>query len=132
MLMNMQLYFKRSLFVTGFASLIGISSLWKISFMVGSQMGWFSATNCVAPLAGLWTGALGSGAAFALRMIWLMLFHGFHISLLFNGLPYLCASTYFIPSSYVIRLGLPALCMGLFWVHPIGFQAAAYPLFWII
>src|ERR1700722_9911008 len=109
--MSMITLFKRSLFVTGFASLIGIAGLFKISFMVGSQAAWFSGTNCMAPLAGLWGGFFGSCGVFALRMAWRGLFYGFHITQLFQGIPSLCASTYFVTSSYLVRLGIPIACM---------------------
>lgn len=45
--------------------------------------------------------------------------------------PMVFAAIYFGTKSKKIAL-IPVMCMGLFWMHPIGAQAWFYPLFWLI
>jgi len=42
------------------------------------------------------------------------------------------ASLYWSTRHYSIRLLLPIVCMGLFIIHPVGAQAFAYSLYWLI
>lgn len=50
----------------------------------------------------------------------------------FLGLPTLCGLFYWSWESKVIRIGIAAICVIFFIVHPVGFYAAPYALFWLI
>src|SRR6266436_5467167 len=118
---------KNSLKAASFAGIAKISGLMKISFLVGSQMVWFSATNSVLPLAGAFGGVMGSGLVFLIRqLIHLIFFKTVSLSFLAFCIPGLCASLYWATHHYAIRLLLPIACMGLFIIHPIGSQAFIY------
>ncbi len=124
---------KNSFKVASFAGIAKISGLMKISFLVGSQMIWFSATNSVLPLAGAFGGVMGSGLVFFIRqLIHLLFFKTVSLSFLAFCIPGLCASLYWSTQHYVIRLLLPIACMGLFVIHPVGAQAFVYSLYWLI
>ena len=124
---------KNPLKVASFAGIAKISGLMKISFLVGSQMIWFSATNSVLPLAGAFGGVMGSGLVFFIRqLIHLIFFKTVSLSFLAFCIPGLCASLYWSTQHYVIRLLLPIACMGLFVIHPVGAQAFVYSLYWLI
>jgi hypothetical protein len=51
---------------------------------------------------------------------------------LFNGVPTLCASVYLATTHWAIRCALPLACMALFWLHPVGYAAGIYALYWLI
>jgi hypothetical protein len=124
---------KNSLKTASFAGIAKISGLMKISFLVGSQMIWFSATNSVLPLAGAFGGVMGSGLVFLARqLIHLILFKTVSLSFLAFCIPGLCASLYWATQHYAIRLLLPIACMGLFIIHPVGSHASVYSLYWLI
>jgi hypothetical protein len=109
------------------------ATLFKISFVVGSQMALFSAANCITPLMGVFCGATTAGAFFALRvMAHLLMYKTISLSVLAFYVPGLCASLYLATRSSAVRFFLPALCMALFIAHPVGNQAFAYSFFWFI
>lgn len=98
----------------------------------------FSLRHAITPLVGLWGGAasililfFGKGLIHACTAMGSRL-------LLFWHLPTLCGALYlsFIRKDYwYIRLiaALPAaVCIALFWLHPVGRCAALYPLYWVI
>jgi len=124
---------KNSLKVASYAGLAKVSGLLKVSFLVGSQMIWFSATNSVLPLAGAFGGVMGSGLVFLVRqLIHLVFFKTVSLSFLAFCVPGFCASLYWATNHYLIRLLLPIACMGLFVIHPTGAQAFVYSLYWLI
>lgn len=124
---------KNPLKCASYMGLAHISGLIKISFLFGSQMVWFSASNAVLPLAGAFGGVMGSGLIFLIRqLIHLIFFKTISLRFLAFCVPGLCASLYWTTNHYIIRLLLPIVCMGLFVVHPVGAQAFVYSLYWLI
>jgi hypothetical protein len=119
--------------VASFAVIAKFTSFIKVSFMVGSQMIWFSGINSVLPLAGAFGGIFGVGLVFLMRQVLhFLFFKTLSLSFLAMCIPGFCASLYWATSSAVIRLFLPILCMSLFVVHPVGAQAFVYSLYWLI
>jgi len=121
--------------------LVGFAILAKLFGLLGLQFGHivgsmraasFSGTSVMVPLAGLFGGVWECGvlSAFLMAGSWC------------KGVAILKASTYGIPSffgalywvrpSLLTRCGVPAVCMILFWLHPVGFAAFAYALYWLI
>jgi hypothetical protein len=124
---------KNPLKVASYIGIAKISGLMKISFLVGSQMIWFSASNAVLPLAGAFGGVMGSGLVFLMRqLIHLCVSKTVSLSFLAFCVPGLCASLYWATHHYAVRLLLPIACMGLFIAHPIGAQSFVYSLYWLI
>lgn len=124
---------KNSLKAASYAGMLKISGLLKISFLVGSQMIWFSASNSVLPLAGAFGGVMGSGLVFLIRqLLHLLFFKTISLSFLAFCIPGLCASLYWSTNHFVVRLLLPIACMGFFVIHPVGVQAFVYSLYWLI
>ncbi len=124
---------KNSLKAASYAGIAKISGLLKVSFLVGSQMIWFSASNSVLPLAGAFGGVMGSGLVFFLRqLVHIIFFKTISLSFLAFCVPGLCASLYWASNHYAIRLLLPIACMGLFVIHPVGAQAFVYAFYWLI
>lgn len=116
-----------------FTSLVKVSSFLKVSFIVGSWAAFFSATSIATPLVGAFTGIGGTIVVFALSMIVRLLISGtMPFIFLAYHIPGLCASAYFASSSVAIRMGIPLLSMALFIAHPVGGQAWAYTLYWLI
>jgi hypothetical protein len=124
---------KNSLKIASYAGLVKILGLLKVSFVIGSQMIWFSATNSILPLAGAFGSIMGSGLVFLVRqLIHFAFFKTISLSFLAFCIPGFFASLYWSTNHYVIRLLLPIVCMGLFVIHPIGAQAFVYSLYWLI
>lgn len=116
-----------------YAGICKLSGLMKVSFVIGSQMIWFSASNAVLPLAGAFGGIAGCGLVFVVRqLIHLFFFKTVSLSFLAFCIPGFCASLYWATNHYAIRLLLPIACMGLFVAHPVGAQACVYALYWLI
>jgi len=120
------------------------SRLFKISFIVGSKTAFFSASHCIAPLAGWYTGFQGCLIAFFVKICQTiattttyttpLMVSAYHI-------PTLCASLYFatiVQSSDVPRwrrllmAAIPLCCFFLFIFHPVGAQARSYTWLWCI
>ncbi|HLW72510.1 MAG TPA: hypothetical protein VKR54_00500 [Candidatus Babeliales bacterium] len=124
---------KNSLKTASYAGIVKLAGLIKVSFLVGSQMIWFSASNSVLPLSGAFGGVMGSGLIFFTRqLLHLIFFKTVSLSFLAFCVPGLCASLYWATHHYAIRLLLPIACMGLFIIHPVGAQASVYSFYWLI
>lgn len=131
-----------------YAAIFKLSGLFKISFLVGSQMIWFSGVNAVLPLSGAFGGVFGAGLVFLARqLIHFFYFKTVSLSFLAFCIPGFCASLYWAQPSprlrrasftlegflgLFIRLLLPLMCMISFVIHPVGSQAAVYSLYWLI
>ena len=124
---------KNSLKAASYAGIVKLAGLIKVSFLVGSQMIWFSASNSVLPLSGAFGGVMGSGLVFLIRqLLHFIFFKTVSLSFLAFCVPGLCASLYWATHHYAVRLLLPIACMGLFIIHPVGAQAFLYSLYWLI
>ena len=117
----------------GFAFLIKIFSFFKVSFIVGSQMAWFSAISMIAPLSGAFLGIFGSSLVLLIRfVIHYIAFKTISLSFLAFCIPGYFAALYWATQSSCIRVFIPFLCILLFILHPIGSQAFVYSFYWLI
>lgn len=124
---------KNSFKAASYAAIFKLSGLLKVSFLVGSQMIWFSGVNAILPLSGAFGGVFGAGLVFLMRqLIHLICFKTVSLSFLALCIPGFCASLYFASRHIAIRLLLPIACMALFVAHPVGAQAFVYSLYWLI
>ncbi|MFI5332694.1 MAG: hypothetical protein ACHQVS_01185 [Candidatus Babeliales bacterium] len=113
---------------------IKLATLFKVSFIVGSCMAFFSGTSLAVPLLGAFTGFGSVITAVFTCMIghWAMIgipsvhYLAYHIPGLF------ASAAWAYPTSKSIRLLLPLLCMMLFIAHPVGMYAFPYALYWLI
>jgi hypothetical protein len=131
-IMNSYAVAKRAVSTLFFISLMSLSSFFKFSFVVGSWRMFFSALNCVGPIAGSFLGVSGSWMIYGLRTVVRLCTMGVTAAQLLNGVPTLCASLYLATTHWAIACGLPLTCMVLFWLHPVGVAAAPYALYWLI
>lgn len=116
-----------------YAAIFKLSGLVKVSFLLGSQMIWFSGVNSILPLSGAFGGVFGAGLVFLMRqLLHLFFFKTVSLSFLALCIPGFCASLYWSTQHMAIRLLLPILCMGLFVAHPVGGQAFFYSFYWLI
>lgn len=116
-----------------FNTLIKVSGIAKLSFIVGSQIAFFSAVAIMTPLSGAFAGISGCFSVLGVGLLIRFLFFGslpFHF--LAYHIPGLCASLYWATESKLIRIAPAILCMALFIAHPVGASAALYSLFWLI
>ncbi len=130
--MNHNTIAQRGLASIAYTSLLSLLSYVKCSFVVGSWHMFFSAMNCAAPLAGTFLGVSGSGMVYVLKTVLRVCTVGIAGASFFHGIPTLCASLYLGTTHWSVRIALPMVCMLLFWLHPVGFAAGAYALYWLI
>jgi hypothetical protein len=112
-----------------FSILLLAASFFKVSFIFGSKMAFFSGVDIISPLSGAIGGSLGALLLFFLRFCFQEVTPSLFI---LRHLPGLCGAWYWSSSSVVIRALVPGLCMVLFLLHPVGIQAYAYSFFWLI
>lgn len=107
-------------------------------FILGSKAGCFSTANIVYPLIGISSSSstvliifiIGLVIRFILGLLFLP--NITVLSLLLLRLPGLMGSLYLSVNSKYLKLLLSAMPMVLFIVHPIGFKAWPYSLYWLI
>ncbi len=119
----------------GTSAIIGlllITTLSKISYMVGSWTSFFSLRNCITPLSGAFGGFGGSLLVFGFYGFIRLYFRFSFWRLFINHIPSLFASWYWVFNHWTTRLMVPAVCMVLFIVHPVGCKAFVYSLYWLI
>jgi len=108
-----------------------VSGLIKIAPIVGSHSSFFSLTDALMPL----TGVVGIGmGVFAVLMRTGLTFFKISVFImpLVYHLPGFFASASWAYPNFFMKVGVPLLCMILFIVHPFGFYAAPYVLYWLI
>lgn len=106
-----------------------LAGLLKVSLLLGSHMAFLSARNMVTPLAGVFGKRGTATTLFAFSLVWRLLLGA---TVLAHCLPGYAAALYWAGPKKLIRLVLPALCMVLFIVHPVGGPAFAYAFYWLI
>ncbi|MDP3889176.1 MAG: hypothetical protein Q8Q25_01375 [bacterium] len=116
-----------------FYMLVTIFHFFKVSFIIGSWAAFFSGTSMLTPLVGAWAGCAGSCGMLGLVLL-KHLFLGGIVSAKWLAccVPGFAASLYWGNKSALVRVGIPMVCMVLFAVHPVGFQALPYALYWLI
>lgn len=124
----------KGLFSLFFTGLVKLSSLLKVSFIIGSYTAFLSMTSVMMPLSGAFGGIWGAILVCALGL-------GFKLTigsaitfkfLAYSGIPGLFAGLYWGSNSWGARLIIPLICMLAFIVNPVGSQIWAYSLFWLI
>ena len=117
-----------------FTLLVKCASVFKVSFIMGSYVAFFSATSIIVPLAGAFSGVAGSCIVFALGLAAKLFFGGKVLSLKFLAfiVPGFCASLYWGSRSALIRVLVPLLCMLAFIVHPAIGAGWVYSLYWLV
>lgn len=105
----------------------------KISYIVGSYAAGFTFSNCVVPLAGLWSGLASSTLLVSVMTLFKLVRASVSpFALVVHHLPGYFSSLYFAINHWAIRCVLPLLCMALFILHPTGGQAWQYTLLWLV
>jgi hypothetical protein len=100
---------------------------WKLSYIVGSLVSFFSVSNVITPLIGLFGGSGVCIIIFCLRTMMTCARYSF-----VHTLPGLCAGLSFSLPGYLMKVIVPGLCIFLFCIHPVGSQAILYTVYWII
>jgi hypothetical protein len=117
----------------GFAWLLKLSSLSKISFIVGSHMAWFSIAAIIGPLSGAFGGVTGSYFVFIGRLLLhCIVSKTLSLSFLAFCIPGFFASLCWATRSKIVHVLLPVLCILLFILHPVGGKVAIYSMYWFI
>jgi hypothetical protein len=125
---------QRDGYLNAFCSfLIGkLLSIFKLSFVVGSQAIFFSASNLSMPLVGFFGGIGSATLLWAFLLAYRYAVGVFSLSTFAFFIPGYCAALYLATTSRIIRCGIPLVAAALFLMHPVGFQAALYSSYWLI
>lgn len=120
-----------SLFAMGVLySFVSYFTLNSIQGLTGVSFSW---SHCLLPLLGAFLGMSGSCGLLASMMS----IRGLSSLLgltryIYFGLPTFAASLCWSTERHFVRVGIPLACMILFFVHPVGHQASAYSLYWLL
>ncbi len=118
-----------------FGAFLGFGILYacKMFYIAGSSHSFFSLTNVYMPFSGIF-GVLGIVIALVLKASYAYAFSIFSHFFLVYHIPTISASGYWISRKMELLFGffVPALCMILFTVHPIGSQVYQYSFYWFI
>lgn len=108
-----------------------VSNLIRIVPIIGSQSSFFSVTDALMPL----TGAVGIGTGILIALMRTgITFSKISLSVMapVYHLPGFFASASWAYPTMFLKVGVPVVCMVLFIMHPFGFWAAPYVLYWLI
>ena len=133
---NLKLYItkKHLLFILLFALIALIAQQINFSKVIGAEQQYFTFFQFIGPIAGSFLGPIfGIAAIFAAQLSDLFIAgKAFSFINIFRLFPMLFAAYYFGTKKKHLSIVVPAICMALFWVHPIGAQAWFYALYWLI
>lgn len=107
-------------------------SVCKLSFVLGSQAVFFSASNLSMPLIGFFGGAGTATAVWVSLLAWRFAVGAFSLSTLAFYIPGYAAALYLATRSRLVRCGIPLCAAALFLAHPVGLNAALYSCYWLI
>jgi len=114
--------------LTRLFSLAGI----RIGHIVGTSTSFFAGGSVMAPLAGVFGSVFECGALsaiYAALSIWRGIPAGHPGT---YGIASFFAALYWAKPSVWTRLVVPAACMLLFFLHPVGHDAFAYTFYWFV
>jgi len=109
--------------------LVGFLLPLKISYIVGSHHAFFSVNAFLGPLIGIFAGIRLGALAIVVRSI---LMGSIPFSHLIYHIPGLFAAASWRHAGITVNLFLMLVCMGLFWIHPVGACAWPYACYWLI
>ena len=112
--------------------LLHVISFFKVNCMIGAGTAYFSGVNIVGPLLGAWYGLAGAASILGARVVFKSIFNNMVFTPLVYHIPNICAASYWMPGKRALKIAIPAVCMILFLVHPVGIQAWFYTSFWLI
>lgn len=117
-----------------FMLLIKCASFFKVSFIVGSFLAFFSATAIINPLAGAFMSIANMCLVFAFGLTAKVIIGGGLPSFKFLAyiIPGFFASLYWGSPSALIRVVVPVACMAAFIAHPAIGAGWVYSLYWLI
>lgn len=117
-----------------FMLLIKCASIFKVSFIVGSYLAFFSATAIISPLAGAFMSIFNMCLVFAFGLTAKVIIAGALPSFKFLAyiIPGFFASLYWSSPSALIRVLVPLACMAAFIAHPAIGAGWVYSLYWFI
>lgn len=104
----------------------------KISFALASGGIFFSLTQVLMPVIGLYKNKQLNTVIYIVRTLFRMILMGFNPLALFYYLPTFCGNAYLANKTTVFKIIIPLLCMIMFIAHPVGNQVFAYSLYWLI
>jgi len=120
----------------GISRFIGTFALMSCAYFIpfnkilGSWFGHFSWSSIAAPVSAYHFGLLSLLSIVAAKGVFaLQTFSFFYVC---KRLPLIISSWAFRSHSWIAEVAIPALCMMLFMVHPIGSQVFYYSFYWLI
>ena len=116
-----------------FNAFLALMSFFKINAIFGAKLSFFSFSNVIWPMIGLYAGLPCAFLVYLLRFSCKGILFG---PSLFNPLswyiPTFFASAYWSRESFIFRFLVPLLCIILFNLHSVGSQAFFYSFYWLI
>jgi hypothetical protein len=117
--------------VTALSGIFVLLNYVKLSAVVGVSSTYFSLASIVFPLSGL-LGFSGIAIVTFARLIMAIALYGTPLSATVYYIPTIFASAYWVLHRRVFPVIVSCVCIILFVVHPVGFNAAIYSFYWFI
>lgn len=100
------------------------------SLIIGSSFSFFSFSNGVMPLLGVFGGSYGVILCVICKFL-IKPSHVFSVVLV-HKLPGICTTLYWVLNRFFTHVIIPLMMVCLFLIHPVGSHAFLYPLLWFI
>jgi len=115
--------------LTRLFSLAGV----RVGHILGSRTSFFAGGSVMTPLAGLFGSVFECGVLSAINAALVIWRWGVPVGRVSTyGIPSFFAALYWSTPSFWTRFAVPVICMLLFYFHPVGGEAFAYTLYWLI
>ena len=118
--------FTRSLLLATSALLLKVISILVPLFSTPWGIG-----SIFAPIIGFFTSTLSCIGLYAIRTVFVLALYG-DLAIGVTYLPTLAGSLALATQSRTFKVAIPALCIGLFVIHPIGHQSVLYTTYWLV
>lgn len=112
----------------GVSFIVVLARFLPLSIIIGSSHAMFSWSTILAPVVGVQCGVVWVFGFLVCKKLWIAP----SLIMLLHRVPLLCAARAFQKREFLVAALLPAVCMTLFMVHPVGAQAWPYALYWLI
>ncbi len=114
-------------------SILKVLSFLKVTFIVGSHAIFFSYASCCYPVIGAFNGVGSLVVIFGSTLVAKILLGGmvplYHLA---YHIPGFCAALVWAKPQWRLTIVLPLFAFAAFLLHPVGWQAGLYTLYWLV
>lgn len=125
------IFTRQSLYALSYGCAVEALKWVKITSIFGAKAGFFALNQCLAPIAGFFGGIQAVSLVFIIRSLIALIFHSCALAALTFTIPSFIGGLYLASPYRSIKALIPASCIILFLVHPVGLQSSLICLYWL-